>query len=86
MRVILYTDNGLNAGPKRCAPREHVNRTIPGKRVFVYVVKDFKVRSSWVRVALNPTERVLMRDKRGEAQTQRRSHVNTEAETGGMQS
>ena len=55
------------------------------KRVFVYVVKDLEVRSSWVRVALNPTERVLMRDKRGETQTQRRSHVTTKAEMGGMQ-
>ena len=50
-------------------PPEHVNRTISGKSVFVYVVKDLEVRSSWVRVALNPIERVLMRDKRGETQT-----------------
>ena len=69
MRVILYTGNGLNAGPKRCVPREHVNRTISGKRVFVYVVKDLEVRSSWVRVTLNPIERVLKRVKRGETQT-----------------
>ena len=85
MRVISYTGNGLNAGPKRCVPPEHVNRTISGKRVSVYVVKDLEVRSSWVRVALNPIERVLVRDKRGETQTQRRSHVKTEAEMGGMQ-
>ena len=54
MRVILYTDNGLNGDPKRCVPPEHVNRTISGKRVFVDVVKDLEVRSSWVRVTLNP--------------------------------
>ena len=46
-----------------------MNRTLSGKRVFVYAVKDLEVRSSWVRVALNPIERVLMRDKRGETQT-----------------
>ena len=69
--------------PKDVPPPEHVNRTISGKRVFLYVVKDLEVRSSCVRVALNPIEKVLMRDKRGE--TQRRSHVKTEAETGGMQ-
>ena len=51
MRVILYTENGLNGGPKRCVPPEHVNRTISGKRVFVHVVKDLEVRSSWVTVA-----------------------------------
>ena len=47
-----------------------MNRTISGKRVFVYVVKDLEVRSSWVRVALNPIERVLMRDNRGETDTE----------------
>ena len=66
-------------------PPEHVNRTISGKRVFLYVLKDLEVRSSWVRVALNPIERVLMRDKSEETQTQRRSHVKTEAEMGGIQ-
>lgn len=37
-----------------------------------------------MRLALNPMTDVLIRDKRGEMQTQRRSHVKTEAETGGM--
>jgi hypothetical protein len=41
------------------------NRAISGKRVFVDVVKDIKVRSSRVRVTFNPTERVLQRDERG---------------------
>ena len=39
------------------------NRAISGKRVFVDVVKDIKVRSSRVRVTFNPTDRVLLRDK-----------------------
>ena len=41
------------------------NSAIFGKRVFVDVVKDIKVRSSRVRVTFNPTERVLQRDERG---------------------
>ena len=41
------------------------NRAVSGKRVFVDVVKDIKVRSSRVRVTFNPTERVLQRDERG---------------------
>ena len=65
MRVILYTDNGVNGGPKRCALPEHRNRAISGKSVFVDVVKDLKVRSSRVRVTFNPTDRVLIRDERG---------------------
>ena len=40
------------------------NRAISGERVFVDVVKDIKVRSSRVRVTFNPTDRVLLRDKR----------------------
>ena len=40
------------------------NRAISGKRVFVDVVKDIKVRSSRFRVTFNPTDRVLLRDKR----------------------
>ena len=40
------------------------NRAISGKRVFVDIVKDIKVRSSRVRVTFNPTDRVLLRDKR----------------------
>ena len=39
------------------------NRAISGKRVFVDVVKDIKVRSSRVRVTFNTTDRVLLRDK-----------------------
>ena len=41
------------------------NKAISGKRVFVDVVKDIKVRSSRVRVTFNPTERVLQSDERG---------------------
>ena len=41
------------------------NKTISGKRVFVDVVKDIKVRSSRVRVTFNPTDRVLQSDERG---------------------
>ena len=41
------------------------NKTISGKRVFVDVVKDIKVRSSRVRVTFNPADRVLKRDERG---------------------
>ena len=40
------------------------NRAISGERVFVDVVKDIKVRSSRVRVTFNPTDSVLLRDKR----------------------
>ena len=65
MRVILYTDNGVNGGPKRCVPPEHRNRAISGESVFVDVVKDLKVRSSRVKVTFNPTDRVLIRDERG---------------------
>ena len=65
MRLILYTDNGVNGGPQRCVPPEHGNRVISGKRVFVDVVKDLKVRSSKVKVTFNPTDRVLIRDERG---------------------
>ena len=42
--------------PKDGGPQEHMNRSISGKTVFVDVVKDLEVRSSWVRVALNPIE------------------------------
>ena len=65
MRIILYTDNGVNGGPKRWVPPEHENGAISGKRVFVDVVKDLKVRSSRVRVTFNPADRVLKRDERG---------------------
>ena len=40
------------------------NRAISGERVFVDVVKDIKVRSSRVKMTFNPTDRVLLRDKR----------------------
>ena len=55
----------MNGGPQRCVPPEHGNRVISGKRVFVDVVKDLKVRSSKVKVTFNPTDRVLIRDERG---------------------
>ena len=72
----------MNGGPKICVPPEHGNRAISGQRVFV--VKDLKVRSR-VRVTFNPTDRVLIRDKKGETQTQRRRHVKMKAEKAGMQ-
>ena len=62
--INLYTDNGMNGGPKRCVPPEHGNRAVSGQRVFVDVVKDLKVRSR-VRVTFNPTDRVLLRDETG---------------------
>ena len=51
--------------PKDVSPPEHRNRAISGKRVFIDVVKDLKVRSSRVRVTFNPADRVLKRDERG---------------------
>ena len=57
--------------PKDGGPQEHMNRSISGKTVFVDVVKDLEVRSSWVRVALNPIDKVLIRDKRGETDTEK---------------
>lgn len=69
MRATLYTENGLNGGPKRCVPPpEHVTRTTSGESVSVDVVKDLEVRRYWVRVALNPANSILIRDKRGETQ------------------
>ena len=62
-----------------------MSRTIFGKRVSVDVVKDLEVRLSWVRVALDPVGRFLIRDKKGETQTQRRRHVKMKAEMAGMQ-
>ena len=56
---------GVNGGHKRCVPPEHRNRAISGKRVFIDIVKDLKVRSSRVRVTFSPTDRVLIRDERG---------------------
>ena len=56
----------MNVGPKRCVPPEHVNKTMPRKRVFVDAFKDTEVRSSWVWVALNPASRFLVRIKRRE--------------------
>ena len=66
MSVILYTENGVNGGPKRCAPPpEYVNRALSGKRLFGDVVKDLKLRSSRVRVTFNPINRVLISNRRG---------------------
>lgn len=42
------------------------------------------MRSSWMRVASNLVTGTLIGVRRGETQTQRRSHVDTEAETRGM--
>lgn len=51
------------------------------KRPFAEVIKiRIRMRSSWVRVALNPMTGVLITDRRGETQTQR-SHVNTEVDS-----
>ena len=41
------------------------------------------MRSSWRGVALNPSDRILIRHTRGETRMQRKSHMETEAETGG---
>ena len=41
-----------------------------------------RMNSSWMRVALNPTTGVLVRGE--ETQTQKRSPVRMEAETGGI--
>lgn len=45
-----------------------------------------EMRWSWIGVALNPGTGVLIRDRRGETRTQRRSHMEMETETdmGGM--
>ena len=51
-----------------CPPPEHVTRTTSGESVSVDVVKDLEVRRYWVRVALNPANSILIRDKRGETQ------------------
>ena len=65
MSIILYTENRVNGGPKRCAPHpDHVNRALSGKRVFGDVVKDLKLSSSRVRVTFNPIKRVLISNKR----------------------
>ena len=74
MRLILYTDNGVNGGPQRCVPPEHGNRVISGKRVFVDAFKDGEVRSSWVWVALNPISRFLVRDKRRETDIENKTY------------
>lgn len=49
---------------------EHVNKTISGKRVFVDAVKDVKVKSRWVWLALNLTRMFLVRDKEGKTDTE----------------
>ena len=45
-------------------------------------MKDLELTPLWMRVALNPMTGVLIRD-REEIETQKRSHVRTEAEMGG---
>lgn len=65
---------GLNGGPEWCVPPEHVNKTISGKRVFVDAVKDVKVRSRWVWLALNLTRMFLVRDKRRKTDTEDKPH------------
>jgi hypothetical protein len=57
------------------------NGTSFGNRVFVDGTKGLEMRSSWTRVALDAMT-VSLQDTE-ETQTQRRSHVKTEAETGG---
>lgn len=47
------------------------------------LVKDLKVRSFWIRVALHPTGGVLTRERRGRCETRRREgHVKMETEVG----
>ena len=55
-------------------PPEHVNKTISGKRVFVDAVKDVKVRSRWVWLALNLIRMFLVRDKRRKTDTEDKPH------------
>ena len=55
-------------------PPEHVNKTISGKRVFVDAVKDVKVRSRWVWLALNRIRMFLVRDKRRKTDTEDKPH------------
>ena len=74
MRIILYTDNGVNGGPKRWVPPEHENRAISGKRVFVDAVKDVEVGSHWVWVALSLTRMFLVGDKRRGTDTGDKPH------------
>ena len=54
----------MNGGPQRCVPPEHVNRAVSGENISVDVVKYLKVRSSPVKVAPNPIDRLLMRQMR----------------------
>lgn len=58
-----------------------MNVALLGKRVFAYVIKDLKIRSSWIiRLALNPVTGVLTGD------TERREGpVKMEAESRVMQ-
>ena len=64
----------MNGGPEWCVPPEHVNKTISGKRVFVDAVKDVKVRSRWVWLALNRIRMFLVRDKRRKTDTEDKPH------------
>ena len=74
--------------PKDMCISQHLepqNETLFGKRIFADVM-EWRV---WDEVLLDEgdttsNDRVLLRDRRGETQTQKGSHVKTEAETGGM--
>ena len=80
---MIFTFSGLNGGPKRCVPPEHVNKTVSGNRVFVDAFNDVEVRPSWVWVALNPVSRFLVREKSRQTQIQRTICMMRMAEMGG---
>jgi len=63
--------------PKRYVYLESVKVIIFGKGVFADVIKDLKMRSSWIRVALNPTTSVPIREETG------RRHGRKPCEDGG---
>ena len=57
-----------------------MNGTLFGKRVSMDAVKDLKMRSLWIGVALNPVTNVLRKSQRGATWTQGRSHEKMKAE------
>ena len=59
------------------------NSILFGNRVFADVSEGTLGEFTWMTVTLNPMTGVFTKDKRGETQTQRRSHTQTEAEMRG---
>lgn len=56
-----------------------------GNRIFAGVAKTrIEMRARWVRVDPTPNKNVLVRDRRGYTETQRRSDVTTKAGSGVM--